>query len=336
MRQPDFSSSRLTVEIDLTHPGRRSGSFGLVWSDNTNPLGVWPIPAMVIVGSPGPTVLLIGGVHGDEYEGPAALARLYQALAPEEVTGRLIFLPALNLPAVRAGTRCSPLDGGNLNRMFPGLADGGPTAQIAHLVAACLMPICDAVIDLHNGGTASWFLPCALPARAADGGLDAANMALARAFGTGVAWLLGAANDNRSVNGAATAAGVPCIAAELGGGGSIGIAPLALAETGLRRVLVHLGVLPGALPETPPPRLVELTGPASRVVAPVEGLFLPERPAGRDIAAGERLGRIVAPERPDDPPVDIIARTTGLILAETRRAAVRPGAFLALIATDVR
>ncbi|MCB2122749.1 MAG: succinylglutamate desuccinylase/aspartoacylase family protein, partial [Rhodobacteraceae bacterium] len=69
----------------------------------------------------------------------------------------------------------------NLNRAFPGDPDGGPTAQIAHLVEAVLLPGCDAAVDLHSGGKASWFHPCALPARAPDGAIDSANMALARA-----------------------------------------------------------------------------------------------------------------------------------------------------------
>lgn len=335
MRMPDLAASRLIAGVELMRPGKHAGSFGLPWSDNANPLGLCLIPAMTVIGAgPGPTVLLLAGVHGDEYEGPLALTRLFQALSPDQVTGRLILLPALNAPAFRAGTRCSPLDGGNLNRAFPGQADGGPTAQIAHLVRACLMPVCDAVIDLHSGGAASWFVPCALADRTAEGEPDPANMALARAFGAGLIWLLSAANDNRSVNAAARTAGVACIAAELGGGGSVSIGPFRIAETGLQRALAHLGVVPGVLPPCPAPRVVELSSTACRVLAPIEGLFLPERVAGDDIAAGDRLGVILSPDRPHDDPVAVRAPVSGLILAETRRAAVRPGSFLAFIATD--
>ncbi|MEC3861754.1 succinylglutamate desuccinylase/aspartoacylase family protein [Mesobacterium sp. TK19101] len=331
MHAPDFSASRLLPGVDLTAPGKRAGQIGLLHSDNDNPLGVYPIPAMCIVGGVGPTVLLLAGVHGDEYEGPAALTRLYQALEPSDVTGRLIFLPQLNAPACTAGTRVSPLDGGNLNRAFPGAADGGPTAQIAHMVSACLMPVCDAVIDLHSGGKASWFVPCALAARGRDGAPDVANMALARAFRADVIWQLGAANDDRSVNGAATAHGIPCIAAELGGGGYVGIDALQIGEAGVRHALIQLGVLQGKVPEAMP-RVVELSAPGHRVTAPVAGVYLPARAAGEDIAAGERLGQIVTPAQPDAAPTEIRAETSGLILAETRRAAVVPGAFLAFIA----
>ncbi len=331
MQQPDFSTSKILPEIELTAPGRHVGQFSLLWSTNENPLGVHPIPAMCLVGGPGPTVVLTAGVHGDEYEGPVALTRLFQALEPGDLAGRLIFLPMLNAPAMRAGTRTSPLDGGNLNRAFPGDPAGTPTAQIAHLLKACLMPVADAVIDLHSGGKASWFLPCALAARSLSGPIDPANLALARAFGTDTIWVLGAANDAGSVNGGATRARVPCIAAELGGGGAVGIGPLATAETGLGRCLIHLGLVAGVLPDLPPPRLVEITAPTARITAPRAGLYQPVKTVGQDIAAGETLGWILTPDSPDTPPLAIRARSPGLILAETRRAAVVPGDFLALV-----
>lgn len=332
---PDFSDSRILPEIDLASPGKRAGSLGLLWSDNANPLGVYPIPAMCIVGAPGPTALLLAGVHGDEYEGSVALTRLYRFLDPAEVEGRLLILPMTNAPACRVGTRCSPLDGGNLNRAFPGDAEGTPTQMIAHMVAACLMPVANAVIDLHSGGQASWFQPCALAARRPDGATDLANVALATAFGTDLIWVLGAANDNRSVNAAATARGLPCIAAELGGGGSVGVEALAAAETGLRGALVHLGLLRGTLGPRSAPRRVELARPGHRVTAPEAGLYHPAVSPGETVAADDMLGWIVAPERPDLPPVAIRSRLPGLVLAETRRARVSPGDFLAFIASDL-
>ena len=69
-------------------------------------------------------VLLTGGVHGDEYEGPIALAKLIRALDLSKLSGRLIVVPAVNYPAFLAGTRTSPIDGVNLNRTFPGRRDG--------------------------------------------------------------------------------------------------------------------------------------------------------------------------------------------------------------------
>jgi N-alpha-acetyl-L-2,4-diaminobutyrate deacetylase len=64
----------------------------------------------VISNGRGPMGILEGGSHGDEYEGPIALGELIRTLDPGAVSGRLIFIPAINLPAVAAGRRTSPLE----------------------------------------------------------------------------------------------------------------------------------------------------------------------------------------------------------------------------------
>ena len=177
------------------------------------------MPIAVLAGGAGPTVLLAAGVHGDEYEGPIALRRLIERTAPAALRGRLIMLPALNLPAVRAARRTSPVDGGNLNRAFPGDPDGGPTAQIAWYVERMLLPHCQAAIDLHSGGTAAEYLPCAYVY--AGGPQSAAKTALAHAFGAPLAVVVGATAETRSLSAACERAGVPMISAELGGGGFV-------------------------------------------------------------------------------------------------------------------
>src|SRR3546814_6849872 len=75
--------------------------------------------AAVIRNGDGPAALLVAGNHGDEYEGQIALRDLARTLEPAAVTGTVIVVPGLNFPAVRAAVRCSPVDGGNMNRSFP-------------------------------------------------------------------------------------------------------------------------------------------------------------------------------------------------------------------------
>src|SRR5262249_25331032 len=77
----------------------------------------------------GPTVIVEGGNHGDEYEGPIVLGELVCTLDPGAVSGRLIFIPAINLSAVAAARRTSPFDDLNFNRAFPGDPLGSPTQQ---------------------------------------------------------------------------------------------------------------------------------------------------------------------------------------------------------------
>lgn len=331
------STSRLRLTFDLDRTGRQFGDLMLRWSDNTNPLGYHPVPVISIKGGNGPTVLMIGGTHGDEFEGPAAIMRLAQKLEPDALSGQLILIPALNAPALAASSRVSPLDGANLNRAFPGGPDGGPTAMLAHYVETMLLPRCDAVIDLHSGGKASHFQPCALVTRTADGDLYRRNQELAEAFGLPLIWVLGANNDNRSVNSACERKGVPMIAAELGGGGGSEPDIVDLAERGLLRCLVRLGLIhgPSLSSPSPSPRRVEIASPLHSVYATGEGLFDRAACSGQQTRAGETAGwlhYITEPDRASRPltfPVD------GYVLAHTCRGLVRRGEMLALIAQDV-
>lgn len=329
--------SRATLTIDLQAPGRQIGDLLLPWSDDRNPLGRYAVPVITLSGAPGPVVMVLGGVHGDEFEGPAAIMRLARDLTPGELRGRVVLIPATNAPAFSASARCSPLDGGNLNRAFPGDADGGPTTMIADWLQSRMIPHCDAVIDLHSGGKASVFVPCTLPQPGISQTLDAANLALATAFGLPVIWQLGAHNEDRSVNAACARAGVACIAAELGGGGGVDPNMTDMAEAGLRRVLHHLGVLASAPPSDPRANTtrVMIADPADHVMAPARGLFDRRCRAGDRVLQGDLAGWLQFPEEPMRTPVLLQFPQTGLVLAHTTRGLVERSEMLALVARDV-
>ncbi len=331
------SGSRVQSTVDLDRPGRQVGDIMLRWSDNSVPLGFHAIPLITLARGRGRTVLMLGGVHGDEFEGPAALMRLAEGLRAEDVNGRVIIIPALNAPALGEGSRTSPLDGGNLNRAFPGDADGDPTAMIAHYVEAELISRCDAVIDLHAGGRASVFAPCTLAARADAPGLFEENLSLARAFSLPTVWILGAYNDDRSVNSAALRCGVPMIAAELGGGGGVDPNLTELAERGLLRCLETLGVLASrsARPAATSMRMVEIAGAEQVLHAPARGLFDRGISAGHTVSAGAPAGRLHFVEEPERPSCALAVPSSGFVLAHTNRGIVERGELLAMIAQEI-
>jgi predicted deacylase len=111
--------------------------------------------------SAGPMALITAGVHGDEYEGPAAVFSLAQLLSPDRVRGTIIAVPVANRAAFAAGTRMNPEDGRNLARTFPGNPKGGPSEQLAAAIFGELAAPADYVIDLHSGGVEYVFLPVA-------------------------------------------------------------------------------------------------------------------------------------------------------------------------------
>jgi predicted deacylase len=301
------------------------------WSDNANPLGVYPVPIACIVGKPGPTALLVAGIHGDEFEGPVALSQLIEGITPDQIMGRLIILPSFNSPAVIASQRISPLDGRNLNRAFPGDPDGGPTDMLADFLVSVLLPEADLVIDLHSGGKASVFATSALATRSDNKQLMKANLDLAAAFGAPFIWVLGGFNDTRSLNSAALNAGVPMIAAELGGGGGTDPIKVAAAGVGVKRSLVYAGILSQNLPEPARSTFVETRSIADNIYAPVAGLFDRKFQAGDQVKKGQLAGYIRSLDRLDSMPIPLHFSTTGHVLAHGNRGYVVRGDMLAML-----
>ncbi|MDH3634912.1 MAG: succinylglutamate desuccinylase/aspartoacylase family protein [Gammaproteobacteria bacterium] len=332
MNKPSIPT-RIQLDIDLEQKGRQIGDLHLKWSDNHRPLGVYPVPIACIANRDGPTILLTGGVHGDEFEGPAALMRLLQNLAAEDINGRIIIIPALNAPALQASSRVSPLDLVNMNRAFPGDADGGPTHMLAQYVEQVLMPECDAVIDLHSGGKASVFAPCVLTQAGTDSEIGDRNMALARAFGAPYIWLSGAHNDDRSLNAAATRNAVPMIAAELGGGGGCDPAMTDFAERALRRCLKHVGIIDNAdSGDSADPLLVEFGSSEQNFIAPAAGLLDRKFDIGDAVTVGQAAGFLHFIGEPQRPSMELYFPVSGIVFAYANRGMVERGETIALIA----
>ena len=151
--------SPIAPTVDFDRDGVQHGFLRLPYSRDDSAWGSVMIPICVIRNGEGPTALLTGGNHGDEYEGPLALFDLARTLDPKDVSGTVIIVPAMNYPAFRAGTRTSPIDKGNLNRSFPGRPDGTVTEKIADYFQRDLLPRADIVLDFHSGGRTLDFVP---------------------------------------------------------------------------------------------------------------------------------------------------------------------------------
>ena len=325
--------TRIACSIPLDRSGLHVGVLDVPFSDDAHAYGVIPVPIAVLGGARGPTLLISAGVHGDEYEGQIVLRRLLREIDPAWLTGRLILLPALNLPAVRVARRCSPIDGANMNRAFPGDPDGGPTAQIAHYVERELLPLCQAALDLHSGGTASEYLPCAYVY--AGGPLAEAKTRLAHAFAAPLAVVIGTTAETRSLSAACERAGVPMIAAELGGGARVDTAALAVADDGARAVLRHLGMLPAEPGDgARRTRFVMVPGRAHFLMCPIGGLFEPLLDLGAKVEAGALAGWMHDIDDPAVPPVAVGVGAPGIVVARRLPALASRGDYLFTTAVE--
>ncbi|MDX1575652.1 MAG: succinylglutamate desuccinylase/aspartoacylase family protein [Kiloniellales bacterium] len=329
------STATIACDLDFDRPGKQVSHLRLDHSDNVHAFGFVPIPIAVIAGGKGPTVLLTAGNHGDEYEGQVILRRLIQETVAEDLNGRLIVLPALNAPAVLAGTRVSPLDGLNLNRCFPGEDGGAPTRAIAHYVSNVLLPMSDAGLDLHSGGSASEYLPCSFLCTHPDPDLMAHVMALAMAFGAPYAYVVDGASGSTGLDPTAHGRGVPLISTELAGGASLDLRALQVGRDGVRRVLSQLGVLEGDRVEAEPPRFLRAGGATDRVTAPISGLFEPYCRLGEEVEEGDPAGAVHALEEPQRAPVELRFARSGVVVARRVPARVLAGDHVYQVAQEV-
>ncbi|MGV3652105.1 MAG: succinylglutamate desuccinylase/aspartoacylase family protein [Devosia sp.] len=240
---------------------------------------------------PGPALALLGGVHGDELEGPVALSRLLARLDTQSLSGRLIIVPVCNPDAVAAGTRISRADGGNLARSFPGNRDGKPTERLAALLAAEVIAHADALVDLHSGGVA---LASAFFAGYGDTGpMAGAARAMAEAFGAPVIWRHGEPAAGRTLS-EAHARGIPSIYVEANGGTFPDEALIEAYREGVLRVMARLGhiaVAPPA-PAVEPLRLVGHGNIDAAIMAPVSGFLDCGAEPLQMLAAGEAAATI--------------------------------------------
>src|SRR5262245_60121019 len=264
------------LTVDLDKSGKQVGFVMIPHSPDHDAWGVTRVPIAVISNGRGPTVILEGGNHGDEYEGPIAICEVVRQFDPGEIEGRLILMPANNVHAVMAGTRTSPVDGLNFNRSFPGDPHGSITEQIADFMANEVFSRGDAFLDLHSGGSSLDLVPSSVIEPAQDPALHQRNIAAAQAFEAPMTVLISNLGDPRTATASACAAGLCTVGTELGGGGTVRPDVLNLCRRGIRNVLAHLGVLPAhrrspTCHEDRP--IFELPGSSAFVYATADGIF---------------------------------------------------------------
>jgi predicted deacylase len=281
------------------------------------------LPLLIARGVPdGPRVAILGGVHGDEYEGIAAASAIWHDLDPDALRGTVRIVSVSNPPAFEAGTRTSPIDGLNLARIFPGRKDGSATERIAHTLAESIIRTSDFLIDLHSAGQ-HYAMPLLAGAYAATDDLGARCEAAALAFGAPVYWAHPDIAPGRSLS-VALEAGVPNLYVECGGGGRVRPSDLRAYREGVRRVLAHLGAL-SPEPPSPAPRLrLRSSGDTDTWLAVSKPGILVERVAPLDcVRAGQPLGQVF--DERGNLLETLAAPTDGIVIMARRTARERPG-----------
>ncbi|WP_158542911.1 succinylglutamate desuccinylase/aspartoacylase family protein [Phytoactinopolyspora halophila] len=242
---------------------------------------------------PGPTLAVLGGVHGDEDEGVLAVQRVTKEVSaqPQRLRrGTILAIARANPSGWAAQDRHSPVDGSNLARSFPGSPDDGPTAAIASAITTDVLAESDALIDLHSAGL-RYRMPL-MVGYCEDTSEHKRSRELAEAFAVPTIWVHPTGAAGRSLS-AAAQLGVPAIYAECSGGGSIRAHELDAYTRGVFNVMTHLGMSSDTLDmPTRPPRWVRGDGDLDDgFQATHHGFFVSSAAVGEFTAANSEIGR---------------------------------------------
>jgi predicted deacylase len=255
--------------------------------------GDWRLPFLCVRGKQdGPTLVVVAGVHGDEYEGVEAIPQIFGQVDPDSLKGDLLMVPICNMPAYEAILRSSPIDGLNLARVFPGDPDGSITHRIAASVRENLIKQADFFIDLHSGGV-TYNIPTLVGYTHDDGELGQRSLEAAKVFGAPILWGHPLPLPEGRTISTAVGLGIPCLYTEAPGGGIARPEDVACFGIGVLNVMKWMDMLPGDPERSPIDYHFVGKGNLDQVVsAPVAGYFRPEVQLLEKVTTGQLVGVI--------------------------------------------
>ena len=278
-----------TVEAD---PGKSASGFLVV------PDGVdkgTQIPVTVIHGAEdGPVLALIAGTHGYEYAPIIALQRIRSQIDPHELSGTVILVHVANMPSFLGRTvYYSPIDGKNLNRVYPGKADGTLSERIAYTITTEVIARAQAVVDLHCGDGNEALRPYSYWTKTGKAELDERSRQMAVAFGLDhIVIITDRPQDPQAsvyTDNTALTRGKPAITTETGQIGETGPEWVTLVERGVWNLLHHFKMISGDAPAVEP---VVWLDKNEVLRSPQTGIFYATVKPGQTVAAGTLLGTL--------------------------------------------
>lgn len=329
------------ADLDLESPGRRDYWVRLehdsIWGEHLIPLTVFVGPEAV----PGKGMVVFGGTHGNEYEGPVVVKHLLGELRLEDILGRILLVPVLNVAAFASGARDSvAADGVNLNRAF---VDGAGTSSslsgITHRIAAFvrqrIWPHVHLVLDLHAGGQVARFARCSSFHPIDDPEQGRLIEQTARWFGTPLVMIYQDRTPGLMVS-EAERLGKITVGTELGWGAAVSAQGVRCGRHGVRAAAIHHGLMRGSIEPIGhhadgTQQLAEIVDPACFVPAPFPGLYEPLLECGVAVEQGQTIGLLHDFHRIDQPPAAIRAGLDGVVVAQAWAARVDQGQHILVV-----
>ncbi len=268
-------------------------------------------------------MVVSGGVHGDEYEGPRAIQIMWRELDPTQLRGIFLGVPVVNVPAFEVGKRESPVDGLNMNRIFPGRPDGFISERIAYHFIHDVVFKADYYLDLHAGGNAFAMVPVVVYLETGSDEFILREVALAKAAGLDLLWK--GTGHWSSAHVEAARHGILAILAEIGEEGRCRQDRLDLALRVIRNVMIHAKMIDGA-PQLPQQWIVVA---GTYMHSSVGGCFYPMRQVREMVRQGEAIGFIT--DLWGQVLETIQAPYDGLLMSTRTLPSIRPGEWTAFV-----
>ena len=282
--------------------------------------------ALTVAGTaPGPVLFVVGGIHGDEYEGPLAIMRLFRELEPADMRGTFVGLTVANTPAFEAASRETPVDGRNLNRAFPGNVRGSLTEQIAYWLGERLISRADCCIDLHSGGS-NWELATLCGYQIGSGPVADLRRQVAEAFRAPVCMAYKEHLASQAM-GYAAERGVATVFTECTAQRRTNMQAAEIYQRGVRNAMRVLGMWGGVMEgDVSPHYLLDAGNPEHIVHASTSGFFVPAHRFMERVEVGELVGTIL--DLAGQTLEELRAPTDGFILSQQVLPAMQAGSVV--------
>jgi len=305
---------------------RRTGTFTFAGDPG---LAKYEWPYIAIAGlMAGPIVLITAGIHAAEYTGIEAAIRLGRTITPESVRGTILIIPLLNRPGFyERSIYVNPEDNDNLNRLFPGKADGTWGERFAHHLLTEIITKCDNAIDLHAGDLIEDLVPFVIYRETPDAALNGRIEAMANAYGA--RWAVKSAPTGErpgTLMAVAAQSGVAAMLAESGGRGQLIEEDVARHVTGVTNILRTIGAISGRADRVEPPTVVKSF---EWLRSAAEGIFHCHVRVDQMVKARELVGELT--DLVGDPIAALTAPVSGVVLFTVTSPAIKKGGLLLAI-----
>ena len=253
------------------------------------------IPVILVNGvKPGPILALVAGAHGTEYASILALEKIGAHAEPAEIAGALIIVPLVNIASFEQKVpHVNLVDNKNMNRFYPGKADGTQTERASWVIERQVVEQCDYLIDFHGGDLDENLRPYSYWSPTGNQKQDAISRGMVLAFGLDHIIISTDRpkdlNATKYLDNTSSAHGKPSLVVEAGYAGTTESDDIAALVDGTFSVMRYLNMLPGTATPIEHPVWMERV---ETVSSEQSGIFYPLVSRGTYVEAGMKVGYV--------------------------------------------